>query len=40
MHFFHSDAVPRRIRAVYTPGINEYNGRTSVQFNIEQWEAV
>ncbi len=38
MHFFHSESVPRRIRAVYTPGINEYNGRTSVQFNIEQWE--
>jgi single-stranded-DNA-specific exonuclease len=38
MHFFHADTAPRRIRAVYTPGINEYNGRTSVQFNIEQWE--
>jgi single-stranded-DNA-specific exonuclease len=40
MHFFHSESAPRRIRAVYTPGINEYNGRTTVQFNIEQWEAV
>ena len=38
MHFFHSESAPRRIRAVYTPGINEYNGRTTVQFNIEQWE--
>jgi len=32
------EAAPRRIRAVYQPTLNEYNGRTSVQLNIEHWE--
>ena len=38
MRFFNADAAPRRIRAVYHPMLNEYNGRTSVQLNIEHWE--
>jgi single-stranded-DNA-specific exonuclease len=33
------ESAPRRIRAVYQPALNEYNGRTSVQLNIEHWEA-
>ncbi|MGH8701709.1 MAG: DHHA1 domain-containing protein, partial [Burkholderiales bacterium] len=33
------ETTPRRIRAVYQPTLNEYNGRTSVQLNIEHWEA-
>ncbi len=32
------ESAPRRIRAVYQPTLNEYNGRTSVQLNIEYWE--
>lgn len=34
------DAAPPRIRAVYQPTLNEYNGRTSVQLTIEHWEKV
>ena len=30
--------APRRIRAVYQPAINDYNGRSSVQLSIEHWE--
>lgn len=33
------DAAPPRIRAVYQPTLNEFNGRTTVQLNIEHWEA-
>jgi single-stranded-DNA-specific exonuclease len=29
---------PRRIRAVYQPTLNDFNGRTTVQLNIEHWE--
>jgi hypothetical protein len=32
------ETAPRRIRAVYQPVLNEYNGRMSVQLNIEHWE--
>ena len=32
------EAAPPRIRAVYQPTLNEFNGRTSVQLNIEHWE--
>ena len=38
MRFFSTDAAPRKIRAVYHPMLNEYNGVTSVQLNIEHWE--
>jgi single-stranded-DNA-specific exonuclease len=40
MRFFNTDAPPRRIRAVYHPMLNEYNGKTSVQLNIEYWDPV
>ncbi len=33
-----AESAPRRIRAVYQPAINEFNGRTSLQLNIEHWE--
>ena len=39
IRFGHVDAAPHRIRAVYQPSINEWNGRTSVQLQIEHWEA-
>jgi single-stranded-DNA-specific exonuclease len=40
MRFFSTGAAPRKIRAVYHPMLNEYNGTTSVQLNIEHWEPV
>jgi single-stranded-DNA-specific exonuclease len=40
IRFGHVDAAPPRIRAVYQPSINEWNGRTSVQLQIEHWEAL
>jgi single-stranded-DNA-specific exonuclease len=39
IRFNFMETAPRRIRAVYQPALNEYNGRTSVQLNIEHWEA-
>lgn len=38
IRFYSTEAAPPRIRAVYHPELNEYNGRTSVQLNIEYWE--
>lgn len=38
--FGRADLLPTRIRAVYTPSINEWNGRVSVQFEVRHWEAV
>jgi single-stranded-DNA-specific exonuclease len=38
IRFGHVDTAPRRIRAVYQPSINEWNGRTSVQLQVEHWE--
>jgi single-stranded-DNA-specific exonuclease len=38
IRFGHVDAAPRRIRAVYHPSLNTYNGRTSVQIQIDHWE--
>jgi single-stranded-DNA-specific exonuclease len=38
IRFNFMETAPRRIRAVYQPALNEYNGRTSVQLNIEHWE--
>jgi single-stranded-DNA-specific exonuclease len=34
------ETAPRRLRAVYQPAINSYNGRTSVQLNVEHWEGI
>jgi len=40
IRFGFSDPAPPRIRAVYQPTLNEFNGRTTVQLNIEHWEKV
>jgi hypothetical protein len=31
--------MPASIRAVYSLGINEYNGRTSLQLIVRYWQA-
>ncbi len=38
MRFRSTEAAPRRIRAVYHPTLNDYNGLQSLQLNIEHWE--
>ena len=38
--FGRAERVPERIRAVYTPSVNEWQGRSSVQFVVQHWEAV
>jgi single-stranded-DNA-specific exonuclease len=38
--FGRAELLPGRIRAAYTPSINEWNGRSSVQFTLQYWEAV
>jgi single-stranded-DNA-specific exonuclease len=40
IHFFCADPMPASIRAVYSLGINEYNGRTSLQLIVRHWQAV
>lgn len=37
--FGRAESLPARIRAVYAPSINEWNGRVSVQFTLQSWEA-
>lgn len=39
MLFFHADPLPGNIHAVYSLGINEYNGSTSLQLIIRHWQA-
>jgi len=38
IRFQSTESAPPRIRAVFQPSINEWNGRTSVQLQIEHWE--
>jgi single-stranded-DNA-specific exonuclease len=38
--FFHSDPLPDLINAVYRLQINEYNGKTTLQFLLEHWSQV
>lgn len=40
MHFFHSDPLPDRIRAVYALMPNEFNGQQSLQLKLHHWEPV
>jgi single-stranded-DNA-specific exonuclease len=40
MHFFHSNPLPERIRAVYALMPNEFNGQQSLQLKLHHWEAV
>ncbi len=35
--FFYQDLLPERIDAVYRLQVNEYNGKTSLQFLLEHW---
>jgi len=39
IRFRWTESAPRRVRIVYQPALNEYNGQTSVQLHIEHWEA-
>jgi single-stranded-DNA-specific exonuclease len=39
MHFFSTDPLPEKIRAVYSLSVNEYNGRASVQLIVRHWQA-
>ena len=39
MRFRWIEHAPQRVRVVYQPVLNEYNGQTSVQLHIEHWEA-
>jgi single-stranded-DNA-specific exonuclease len=38
--FGQAEPLPARIRAVFTPSINEWNGRSSVQLQVQHWEPV
>src|SRR5690348_14598514 len=38
IRFYWTDSAPARLRAVYHPMMNEYNGTRSVQLNVEHWE--
>jgi single-stranded-DNA-specific exonuclease len=40
MHFFSTDPLPKEIRAVYSLGVNEFNGRISLQLIVRHWEAI
>jgi single-stranded-DNA-specific exonuclease len=40
IHFFCADPMPSSIRAVYSLGINEYNGKTSLQLIVRHWQAI
>jgi single-stranded-DNA-specific exonuclease len=40
MHFFSTDPLPEKIRAVYSLGVNEYNGRASVQLIVRHWQSL
>jgi len=38
IHFFCADAMPASIRAVYSLGINDYNGKVSLQLIVRHWQ--
>lgn len=40
IRFRWTESAPGRVRAVYQPALNDYNGMASLQLNIEYWEAV
>ncbi|MBI3903221.1 MAG: single-stranded-DNA-specific exonuclease RecJ [Nitrosomonadales bacterium] len=37
IHFFSTDPLPKRIHAVYSLGLNEYNGNVSLQLVVRHW---
>jgi len=38
IRFRWTENAPRRVRVVYQPVLNDYNGQTSVQLHVEHWE--
>jgi single-stranded-DNA-specific exonuclease len=40
MHFFSTDPLPEKIQAVYSLGVNEFNGRVSLQLIVRHWLAI
>ena len=38
IRFRWTESAPRRVRAVYQPALNDYNGQTAVQLHIEHWD--
>ena len=38
IHFFCADPMPAQINAVYSLGVNEYNGNVSLQLTIRHWQ--
>jgi single-stranded-DNA-specific exonuclease len=38
MHFFSTDPLPEKIQAVYSLGVNEFNGRVSLQLIVRHWQ--
>jgi single-stranded-DNA-specific exonuclease len=40
MHFFSTDPLPEKIQAVYSLGVNEFNGRVSLQLIVRHWQAI
>lgn len=39
IHFFCADPMPASIRAVYSLGVNDYNGKVSLQLIVRHWQA-
>jgi single-stranded-DNA-specific exonuclease len=39
IHFFCADPMPASIRAVYSLGINDYNGKVNLQLIVRHWQA-
>jgi single-stranded-DNA-specific exonuclease len=37
IRFFHADAAPDTVRAVYSLGVNEYNGNEALQLIVRHW---
>jgi single-stranded-DNA-specific exonuclease len=40
MLFFHNEALPEKISAVYQLGVNEYNGQQTAQLTLRHWLAL
>jgi len=40
MAFFHSDPLPERFTGAYAAMLNEFNGRTSIQLKLHDWETL
>jgi single-stranded-DNA-specific exonuclease len=38
MLFFHATPLPERIRAVYAPLLDRWNGQTSLRIKLTYWE--